>query len=201
MSRDLRDAGARDRPSSPEWASRDGATLRAFDDGHVPENLRAGARGAAAGGGDSGGESTLVEYALHRRRDGAGDARAVDAVDVYEDAMEGGDLVDALYAKTARSGTWGDYVTLDRVRDFWETGDDGARRRSSAADDEGVVLAATSRFLALALGEGGRGPTTRHAPGDGGSRSDPLFAREDLDLAHGVAVWGLAARTGVSPPR
>ena len=144
--------------SNIDWSKCE-AVLHEFDDGHVPENL------------ESTQSAKLVDYSLFHERE----AR----VDVYQDAFDPA-ILDAVYQKTVDDKTWGDYVTMEQIKDCWEN------------DSESLVVRITARYIQLCLGTENM---PRHSFGD--SEAETLFCRKDLEKAHGVAVWGLAADVGV----
>lgn len=156
-----------------DWRSYD-ANISSFDDGHIPENMK-----------DSNSETKIVQYNLFQQQE--------PAVHVFNDAFEDTDLLDALYTKTAGSNpkskennAWGDYVRIEQIERCWQS------RNGSEAS---AVVKTASEYLRLALGEGTKSPI--QYPTDKGN-SQPLFSRELLKKAHGVAIWGLAAPSGVS---
>lgn len=159
---------------SNDWRSY-GATISSFDDGHIPENLK-----------DSHKETKIVQYDLFQ------DQQQQHVVHVYESAFADTDLLDAIYTKTAGSdpesngnNAWGDYVTIEQIERCWKSNN----------ESESIVVKIAAGYLRLALGEGSKNPK-RYSSSK--SNSQPLFSREDLKEAHGVAVWGLAAPCGVS---
>eukprot|EP00980_Cylindrotheca_fusiformis_P013259 scaffold3373_cov137-Cylindrotheca_fusiformis.AAC.19 len=168
MSSNIRDALYND------W-HRFGATLRSFDDGHIPENLHENAASNA---------TQLVDFEIFKRSP---------LVHVYENALDDFELLDELYDKTVNSNSessgkkaWGDYVTIEQVQDFWQNCDESAALP--------VKLAA--KYLQLALGEGPK-PFQIHSRSDD-KTCECLFSRNDLENAHGIAIWSLAAERGVS---
>jgi hypothetical protein len=153
-----------------------GATLSSFDDGHVPENLQETAANV----------TQLVDFEMFKRSP---------LVHVYENSMEDPGLLDEIYDKTVNSNpqstgnkAWGDYVTIEQIKDYWQNDNDSAS----------LVLKLTARYLQLALGEGSQ-PSQQYPCND--NKGETLFTRKDLENAHGVAIWSLAAQSGVSIDR
>ena len=157
---------------SNDWRSYGGA-ISSFDDGHIPENLK-----------DSNKETKIVQYDLFQQQD--------PVVHVFNDALDT-DLLDVIYTKTAGQDSeskgknaWGDYVTIEQIKRCWENNNDS---------ESSIVVKMTAEYLRLALGEGTKPPkqypSSKRNP-------QPLFSREQLKEVHGVAVWGLAAPSGVS---
>jgi hypothetical protein len=153
-----------------------GATLISFDDGHVPENLHETAAN----------ETQLVDFEMFKRSP---------LVHVYENSMEDPGLLDEIYDKTINSNpespgnkAWGDYVTIEQIKDYWQNNNDSAS----------IVLKLTARYLQLALGEGSQ-PSQQYSCIE--QKGETLFTRKNLENAHGVAIWSLAAQSGVSIDR
>lgn len=151
-----------------------GATLRSFDDGHVPENLKEANANA----------TQLVDFEIFKRSPG---------VHVYENAIEDPELMNEIYEKTVNSNpestgnkAWGDYVTIDQVKDHWQNN----------SESSFLQVKLSARFLKLALRGDRPDPTRRYS--SSGSSEESLFSPKDLENVHGVAIWSLGAQHGVS---
>jgi len=153
--------------------------LLPFDDGHIPENLR-----------DV--PAQIADCPLFRRDRNP-------QVHVFGNALPE-PLVDLAYEKTANSGlpAWGDYVTLEQVKTFWaERGGYANKDDFQPSKTSDVTVALAAYFLKLSLGETDKAKPFKQfsLPGQPGLES--IWNRTDAeDLAHGIAVWGLAALVG-----
>jgi hypothetical protein len=111
-------------------------------------------------------------------------------VHVYANAFPEA-LVDAVYKKTLESPipSWGDYVTIENVEEYWKD------PSPNAGQDLDLVVALAAHFLELAEGE------REVSEGFGSSStSTSMWTRGNLQKAHGVAIWALAAKVGSQVP-
>lgn len=126
-----------DTRTSIDW-SLSGGEMILFDDGHVPENLT-----------NTGSNTRLVNYPQFFERRPA-------AVHVLDNAASS-NLVDALYEATVQEAQpWGDYVTIEQVRDLWKQQEQHQQNvpdASSISDKEELVLHAVASFLKTAMSQ------------------------------------------------
>lgn len=151
--------------------------LRPFDDGHVPENLKDVA-------------TQIADHPFFHR----GAAQ----VHMYANALPES-LVDAAYEKTANSGlpAWGDYVTFEQIKSFWNRHDG----ESIPATNPELTIALAAYYLKLSLGATGNCQPSKSFSLLDQPKPSPLWTDNDVEeLAHGVAVWGLAAGPGAQVP-
>ncbi len=158
-----------------DWES---MNLLVFDDGHTPETM--GSVG-----------TRIAEYTLFQRRQ-------TSQVHVYTNALPEV-LVDAAYEKTAGNlqPSWGDYVTVQRIKEYWDRDAKGLVQLPLSSKDLTVSLAA--HFIELSFGEC-RKPS-KHFDSSGAQTPHQLWSHNDFDeQAHGVAVWGLTAHVQSQVP-
>lgn len=111
-------------------------------------------------------------------------------VNIFEKAFRPS-LLDSVYEKTSLEKTWGEYVTIERIKDYMENG--------LESSSETMVVEMTARYLQLCIGEGDMDPSHHHSLNDSGTKT--LLTRKDLEeKCHGVAIWGLAADSGSCVP-
>jgi hypothetical protein len=131
-------------------------------------------------------------------------------VHVYQDAMPES-LVDQIYEKTIshKHSSWGDYVTLSQIKDYWERNNNDNNNEVIVNDDSLLIIELTARYLELALSNQ---PTQRFG-GDTTTTTTPtpttttttntttnMWNPEDLSQVHGIAVWALRAPVGSQVP-
>lgn len=167
--------------SIPCWDEMD---LQSFDDGHVPENLT-----------QTHPDTKLLDSPLFHRQ--------APSVHVFYDALPE-PLVDRAFEKT-RTHThpsWGEYVTIRQIQDYWNgtTTPHGTTEESASSCSESDVttIALAAEYLALTVGKDQRVPTVQLGRHSGTHHS--LWNIDDLDQAHGVAVWALRAHIGSQVP-
>lgn len=185
------------------WSKASGGEIRLqpFDDGHVPETLPRDTT------------TRVVEYPQL-----FGDEKHAKQVHCYANAMPE-QLVDRIYEMIVNSSSpsWGDYVTLGEIKDFWATGptqeDVGG---GEVIRNDVVSLAARYLQLSLFLGqEGAENDGTSNVPNrwfdqsgefsrnNGPQPPAPLVNDVEKFLCqqmHGIAVWALAANEGSQVP-
>jgi hypothetical protein len=74
-------------------------------------------------------------------------------VHVYQDAMPES-LVDQIYEKTIshKHSSWGDYVTLSQIKEYWETTTTTTHQNNEVVDDDSLlIIKLMARYLELAL--------------------------------------------------
>ncbi|KAG7374487.1 hypothetical protein IV203_013582 [Nitzschia inconspicua] len=178
-----------------------GGKLFEFDDGHIPELCR---------NSDPNSQSSsliptwIVDYPDLFQR-------LPPHVRIYSSAFSE-DLVDAFYKKTNDSNhpAWGDYVTIAQVKEFWgkhkdnctctsrqDDADISMKMSHANIDDDPLLIQLVARYLELAMkplgdAEDDESHTSCSWIGEPGT----LFTAQDLERAHGVAVWGLSAKVG-----
>jgi hypothetical protein len=187
--------------STISWDEMD---LQPFDDGHIPENLTT-----------SHPNTRMVDHPLFHRPAAAAGALAARGVHVYQDALPE-QLVDRAYQKTLASKhpSWGEYVTIPQIQDYWNGTLDGTDETTTTTTTttgcDDVTIALAAEFLALTLGKSSQhhqpSLTIRRLEGhdndadDATTAAEPLWTDDDLELAHGVAVWALRATVGSQVP-
>jgi hypothetical protein len=176
-------------PMAPNFAEC-GGQVQSFDDGHVPENLPPKT------------ETSLVHYPHF--------FNPPPAIHVFHDALPS-TLVDALYERTEQQQMnfqtpWGTYVTIQQVQEYWKNGNSTSTNDNNIISEADTAVQAVAHFLQLALGleTPEKTPSQRHTLDDSTTtlpeKNCPLWTSEDLNLAHGVAVWALAGKEGSQVP-
>jgi hypothetical protein len=164
-----------------------GQILREFDDGHVPKHLRRNTTHNQT-------TTELVNYPEFF------DRRA-SQVHVYDTAVEPS-LADALYDATLREGRpWGTYVTVESIQSAWRS----AKQTHPAAtndnnDIDALSLQIAAAYFVIVLHQQPTFAYTNKKRNNNHHRHEVLFTRDDLQKAHGVAIWALPASTGSSVP-
>jgi hypothetical protein len=165
----------------------DAMNLRPFDDGHRPETVTVACQ--------------ISEYPIFKRQQNP-------QVHVYANALPE-QIVDAAYEKSAGNPkpAWGDYVTVEQVKDYWSKNGTGTGTVTGNCNctepltSDNLVVALAAHYLQISIGEGTQAHPSAHFDLAGNSTPSPLWNRVALEeLAHGVAVWGLAAETNSEVP-
>jgi hypothetical protein len=134
--------------TSIDW-SLSGGEMMSFDDGHVPENLRNDDRIKSSQSTTGTNSTRLVNYPEFFER-------RPTAVNVLDNAVSS-NLVDALYEATVQEAQpWGDYVTIEQVRDLWKQQEEhqlNAFDADSISDKEELALHAVASFLKTAMSQ------------------------------------------------
>lgn len=143
-----------------------------WDDAHIPESVRCG--------------GSLVKYERWLQR-----PPVVMVADSGQHAVTE-QQCEALYHYTVHQKLpWGTYITMEDVKDYWERQREGlgaVETRQTIATyteeehEHRLSLPAVSAFLQEAL------------------KNSNLWTQDDMQQAHGVAVWALASEAGSSVP-
>ena len=184
-----------------DFAASGGQLDSSFDDGHIPENLRDTLEFP----------TKLVRYPYLFDNKPA-------RVDVFWDTLEER-LVDHFYDRTVRiqrqskgvHSSWGSYVTLPQVLDYWEKpkesiGEDNNTNVPEEDDkDSRMEVKLVADFLSLAVGRNSIQPnqclTLKDDSSFNNPTTEPLWNLQALtEKAHGVAIWALAAAPGSQVP-
>lgn len=176
----------------PDWDKFGGLVDSDFDDGHIPETIKA----VSSSSHPNYSGTRLVTYPrFHRDRSAQ--------VQVVDNAVSE-ELADALYQRTVQEGQpWGTYVTMNDIRSQRPA---SPQRESGLSIDELALHAATT-FLTAAMHpelateryHADANPASPNKDRSSTSMSS-LWTTDDSNLAHGVAVWALAADEGSQVP-
>ena len=199
-------AGGTNPPSSfddDDWMRNRGLSCQGrwieFDDGHVPETI------AKTAGADI--DRLLAYYPDYVEG-------RTNALHVIDNILPN-NVVQDLYETTRHSTQpWGDYVTMEAVRDYWKSQNRPDQTVTDSQDTDTLrhhlSLVAVSEFLRAALGQKHTPSMSfRKAHNDEGRVISEPFRREigddfwtehDLQKIHGVAVWSLGAVQGSCVP-
>jgi hypothetical protein len=175
-----------------------GGQLQSFDDGHIPENFLLNDQN------DTNYSTKLVHYPHFFDPP----ARVQVFWDQFPEA-----LVDHFYERTVRiqresKTPWGSYVTIEQVQAYWKKHQEQSASNDSQSilsgknddntSDQELEIRLVAAFLALALGE--KGAPNQCLTEEESQKDDPLWTISDLERAHGVAIWALAASPGSQVP-
>jgi hypothetical protein len=153
-----------DKRTSFDW-SLSGGEMISFDDGHVPENLRNDDITDTN-------STRLVNYPQFFEDRPA-------TVNVLDNAVNS-NLVDALYEATVQEAQpWGDYVTIEQVRDLWKQQEEHQQEQNasdigSSSDREELALHAVASFLKTAMSQNVSMRYTRSKCGSASSSSGSI---------------------------
>ena len=185
-----------------DFAASGGQLDSSFDDGHIPENLRT----------TPGGGTTTLDFPTKLVRYPYLFDNKPARVDVFWDTLDER-LVDHFYDRTVQSkvhSSWGSYVTLPQVLDYWETNDENNSIREDDDDDSRMEVKLVADFLSLAVGRNSTIQPNQCLTQDDDSSfnnptttttTEPLWNLAELtEKAHGVAIWALAAAPGSQVP-
>ena len=209
-------------------SSADGPTVRAFDDGHIPENFVLPSSSSSSKDKDGAVvhqtcnpdyTTKLITYPSvmdHKQR----------IVHVVDQALPV-ELVNELYEATIQENKpWGTYVTVEQVQEFLEKNHTRERGLSksnyaqsvgSPKDRESLVIAAAAYFFQNAwqvsdtttndnktvqtyTSSKDCNPNTKTNKDALPKKSPHIWTKSDHTSAHGVAVWALASSTKAQVP-
>lgn len=142
-----------------------GGILQELDDGHIPESQSE--------------RGKFLCYESMRNDDTV-------SVQVFDNALST-DIVDSLYEATVAEGQpWGTYVTIEQVKEYWESRINDLSEVEKQST-EALSLHAVAHFVkTMASGQG----ATTTIPASYTTDCSKLLSSNDV---HGVAVWALAS--------